>query len=98
MDVTTPLRLLKEEEKEGRDSVDRMDVRVYPIAFSSLLMGVAIGVILSVMPQFADEIGINTVEYGLVISIMGITRLMMNVPAGLLTDRFGRKPTLLRPS
>eukprot|EP01084_Bolivina_argentea_P224101 379021_1 len=34
-------------------------------------------------------------QYGMIISVMGVTRLIMNVPAGLLTDRFGRKSTLV---
>eukprot|EP01083_Nonionella_stella_P197243 725342_1 len=76
-------------------SDDKIDRRAYPIAFSSLLMGIGIGVILPVMPQFANEIGINTMQYGLVISVMGVTRLLMNVPAGLITDKFGRKSTLV---
>ena len=83
LDVVTLLCPLKEAEKEGRGFMDSIDVRVYLIAFSSLLMGVGSGVIFPVMPQFANEIGITTIEYGLVISTMGITRLIMNVPAGL---------------
>eukprot|EP00485_Elphidium_margaritaceum_P013094 CAMPEP_0202694520 /NCGR_PEP_ID=MMETSP1385-20130828/8362_1 /ASSEMBLY_ACC=CAM_ASM_000861 /TAXON_ID=933848 /ORGANISM="Elphidium margaritaceum" /LENGTH=535 /DNA_ID=CAMNT_0049350383 /DNA_START=17 /DNA_END=1624 /DNA_ORIENTATION=+ len=74
---------------------DAIDKRAYPIAFSSLLMGIGIGVILPVMPQFANEIGINTMQYGMVISVMGITRLVMNIPAAHITDKFGRKSTLV---
>ena len=74
---------------------EKIDKRAYPIAFSSLLMGIGIGVILPVMPQFANEIGINTMQYGLVISVMGITRLICNIPAGVITDKFGRKSTLV---
>ena len=80
---------------KNTETNNKIDKRAYPIAFSSLLMGIGIGVILPVMPQFANEIGLNTMQYGLVISVMGITRLLMNVPAAMLTDQFGRKSTLV---
>ncbi|ETN98325.1 major facilitator superfamily [Reticulomyxa filosa] len=58
-------------------------------------MGMAMGVSAPVMPVFASAIGINTLEYGMMTSMMGWTRLIMNVPAAWATDHFGRKPLLI---
>ena len=58
-------------------------------------MGTAIGIIIPIMPTFADQIGINTFQYGSVIAVMGITRLIFNIPAAWVADRFGRKPALV---
>lgn len=97
---------MKENEKEGSGGVGegskgadggdaaRVDRRVYRIAASSFLMGTAIGVVMPVMPMFASELGINTVQYGMLVSVMGLTRLLFNVPAAMAADRLGRKPLL----
>lgn len=77
----------------GHDA-NRVDKRVYRIAASSFLMGTAIGVVMPVMPMFASELGINTVQYGMLVSVMGMTRLLFNVPAAMAADRLGRRPLL----
>ena len=73
---------------------DGIDRRVYPIAASALLMGSAIGVVMPVMPLFAADIGLSERDFGLVVSVMGVTRLLFNVPAAWAADRFGRRPLL----
>ena len=62
LDVTTPLRpavsppdALKEEEKDEPSSMDSIDVRVYPIAFSSLLMGVGMRKLHRMQPMLQTE-------------------------------------------
>ena len=41
------------------------------------------------------EIGLSTVDWGLILLIAGIVQLLAFFPAGLLVDRWGRKNTLL---
>eukprot|EP00300_Choanocystis_sp_HF-7_P010862 c17187_g1_i1.p1 GENE.c17187_g1_i1~~c17187_g1_i1.p1 ORF type:complete len:465 (-),score=80.21 c17187_g1_i1:112-1506(-) len=72
-----------------------IDPRVWPIATSSLLMGSAIGVIIPVMPSLALQLGLSQAQYGLVISIMGGTRLLVNLPLAAIGDGLGRKPLLV---
>eukprot|EP00301_Raphidiophrys_heterophryoidea_P003625 c11629_g1_i2.p1 GENE.c11629_g1_i2~~c11629_g1_i2.p1 ORF type:complete len:502 (-),score=113.01 c11629_g1_i2:255-1760(-) len=68
---------------------------VWPIAGSSLLMGTAIGVVIPVMPVLAQSIGLASSEYGLVVGMMGATRLLVNIPLAVLGERWGRKPLLI---
>ena len=76
-------------------SSDKLDKRAYTIAFTALLTGVAIGIVIPVMPVFATQIGINTGEYGRIVAVMGLTRLVFNIPAAWAAERFGRKPILI---
>jgi MFS transporter, DHA1 family, multidrug resistance protein len=74
---------------------NKIDPRVWPIAASALLMGSAIGIVIPVMPIFAREIGLTATDFGLVVSVMGFTRLLMNMPMAAIGDSLGRKPLLL---
>jgi MFS family permease len=74
---------------------ERLDKRVWPIAASSLMTGTAIGVILPVMPLYAQDMGITPSEFGIVIGVMGLTRLILNVPLAFAADKIGRKPLLV---
>lgn len=53
------------------------------------------GVLFPVMPVFAKELGLSSGDFGMVVSVVGISRLVMNVPAAWLTDRYGRRMTLV---
>jgi DHA1 family multidrug resistance protein-like MFS transporter len=72
-----------------------IDKRVWPIAVSSLLMGTGVGILFPVMPVFAKDLGLSPSEFGLVVSVIGLTRLACNVPAAWASDRFGRRSTLI---
>ncbi|KAJ3326579.1 hypothetical protein HDU93_002380, partial [Gonapodya sp. JEL0774] len=73
----------------------KVDPRVWPIAFSSLLMGAAIGVIQPVLPIFAKSLEISTGHYGLIISSTFLFRLLTNVPAAHIGAKYGRRPLLV---
>jgi len=72
-----------------------IDSRVWPIAASTLVGGCAVGVLFPVMPIFAQELGLSSKDFGLVVSIVGFSRLVVNIPAAWLTDRYGRRFTLI---
>lgn len=72
-----------------------IDKRAYPIALSSFIGGIGMGVVLPILPQLANEVGINTMQYGLVFAVSGLARLATNIPAGVISDKFGRKSTLV---
>ncbi|KAI9034085.1 major facilitator superfamily domain-containing protein [Hyaloraphidium curvatum] len=74
---------------------DKIDPRVWPIAVSSALMGLAIGVVIPLLPLFSKELGLTTSQFGMLISSMGLARLVLNIPAATLVDRIGRKPLLV---
>ena len=47
---------------------------------------------LSALPQ---GFGVGAAAVGSTISVYAVARLMMNLPAGVLADRYGRKPLLV---
>lgn len=52
------------------------------------------GAIVPVMPLYADEFGVSETAIGFTIAIYGFARFLVNVPAGVLADRIGRRGTL----
>ena len=78
-----------------RKDDESLDPRVWPITGSNLLTGTAIGVVAPLLPIFARSLGLTPSDFGLVISAVGITRLLANVPATWASDRFGRKRILV---
>jgi multidrug resistance protein len=53
------------------------------------------GIISPILPLFAKSFGVGAAVAGLTISIFGAARLIMNLPAGFLSDRFGRRILLV---
>ena len=84
-----------DEREDSNKDPNKLDSRVWPIAASNLLMGSAIGVMLPVMPLFAKELGISTAELGAAVSAIGIARLLSNIPAAWLVDKYGRRPLMI---
>jgi len=52
------------------------------------------GAIVPVVALYAEEFGVTQTAIGLTIAIYGLARFLVNVPAGGLADRFGRRTTL----
>ncbi len=73
--------------------------RRYP---SLLMLCVATGIIMlgqgitsPVLPLYAKSFGVSAASVGLTISAFGLARLILNIPVGLLSDRFGRRLVLV---
>src|SRR5262245_47673994 len=47
------------------------------------------------MPKLVHALGGDTVIVGLAVSLYSISRMVTNIPAGLLTDKIGRRWTLV---
>ncbi|MEJ7838401.1 MAG: MFS transporter [Thermomicrobiales bacterium] len=52
------------------------------------------GAIVPVMPLYADEFGVSETAIGFTIAIYGLARFLVNVPAGVMADRIGRRGAL----
>jgi DHA1 family multidrug resistance protein-like MFS transporter len=48
-----------------------------------------------VLPLYAKSFGVSAASVGLTISAFGLARLLLNIPVGLLSDRFGRRLVLV---
>ena len=59
------------------------------LATVTVMMGQ--GVISPVLPRFARSFDVNATLVGFTISAFGLGRMLMNLPVGLLADRFGRR-------
>lgn len=53
------------------------------------------GVVGPVLPIYAVNFGASATVVGLTLTIFAFARLILNIPAGLLADRFGRKVLLV---
>ena len=53
------------------------------------------GVVGPVLPLYARDFGVSTAVVGLTLTVFALARLILNVPAGLIADRFGRRILLV---
>ena len=65
------------------------------ITVSTVLVMSGQGIITPVLPLFAAQFGAGVASVGLTLSIFGLARLLLNVPLGLLSDRYGRRLLLV---
>ena len=65
------------------------------ISISTVLVMAGQGVISPILPLFAAEFGVSIAAIGLTLSFFGLARLILNVPLGVLSDRYGRRLLLV---
>lgn len=53
------------------------------------------GVVSPVLPLYAKDFGVSAAAVGLTLTVFALARLIVNVPAGLIADRFGRRVLLV---
>ena len=53
------------------------------------------GVIGPVLPLYARDFGVSATMVGLTLTVFALARLILNIPAGLIADRFGRRVLLI---
>ena len=73
----------------------RENERLLAISTSTVLVMAGQGVIGPVLPLFAKEFGVGAAVIGLTLSVFALSRLILNVPLSLLSDRYGRRILLV---
>lgn len=53
------------------------------------------GVVAPVLPLYAAEFGVGATMVGLTLTVFALARLILNIPAGMAADRFGRRILLV---
>ena len=53
------------------------------------------GVVSPVIPLYAKDFGVSAAAVGLTLTVFALARLIVNVPAGMIADRFGRRILLV---
>ncbi|MED3623633.1 MFS transporter [Neobacillus thermocopriae] len=70
--------------------------KALPILFAIMfLVMVGFGIIIPVLPFYAEEIGANPTELGLLMAVYSLMQLIFAPYWGRLSDRIGRKPVLM---
>ncbi len=65
------------------------------LAVSVFLVMLGVGIVSPVLPLYARAFDVPYTTVGFVVSAFGIARLLFDLPAGSLTDRYGRKPLIV---
>ena len=76
----------------------RWDIKNNPlllISLSQLCVSIGRNLVNPIFPLYASSFNISYTIVGLVMSSFGISRLFVEIPGGVLTDRIGRKPMII---
>ncbi len=65
------------------------------ISIATVLVMAGQGVISPVLPLFASKFGVGSAAIGLTFSSFALARLILNIPLGILSDRYGRRLLLV---
>lgn len=69
--------------------------RLVPLFFAFMLDGIAVGLVLPLMPFYIMELGANAFQLSLVISATYVAQMIGCIIVGQLNDQYGRRPHVL---
>jgi MFS family permease len=64
------------------------------VAVSLITWGLGEGMFYFFQPLYLEKLGANPVEIGGILGVTGLAMMLSFLPAGLLSDRFGRRPMI----
>lgn len=65
------------------------------LCVATTLLTTGQGIVVPILPLYARTFQVSTAEIGLVISVFGLARFLTNMPAAVLSDRWGRRVLLV---
>ncbi len=65
-----------------------------PIAAQLFIAMIGMGMMVPILPTLIPDGAAGAASAGLALSMLGVSRLLANVPAGMLADRVGVRPTM----
>ena len=69
--------------------------RVWILSTVSAFLSTGLGMIVPLIPVYGDRLGASHFQLGLLVAGFFAGRLVAQIPAGVATDRVGRRPVLL---
>lgn len=66
-----------------------------PVYVPTLLLSVGQGILVPTLPLYAQDFGVNFSLVSLAVAAAGLGTLVCDVPAGMMLERFGRKPVMV---
>ena len=80
---------------KGRDATRRGGPLLLPVYVPTALLAFGQGLLVPTLPYYASSLGASKALIGLIFAAAGIGTLLMDVPAGALLSRMGRRPAML---
>ncbi len=65
------------------------------LCIEGMLMLMGMGQVSPILPLYAQQFGINMVLVGLIITAFAFASVVVDIPAGRIAERLGRRPTLI---
>ncbi len=79
--------------KSGLNRLERRSIAALASVYGLRMFGLFL--ILPVLAIYAEQLNASPMLMGIALGIYGITQAMFQIPFGILSDRFGRKPIIL---
>lgn len=73
-------------------TAERVPAEIWTLLASTFFIAVGFGLIVPVLPQYADSFGVGALLVAVVVSAFAVMRLAAAPVAGPLVDRFGERP------
>ena len=72
-----------------------VDKRILMMSASTFIIMLGAGIVVPILPKYAESFGASYMYIGFTISAFGLARIITDIPSGTLSDRVGRRASLL---
>ena len=73
----------------------RAEEKLFVLCGATFIVMAGQGIVSPVLALYAREFGVGTTMVGLTVTVFALARLLLNIPAGMVADRFGRRVILV---